>query len=521
MRAGLGYALMAMGGCALVAAFAVHADDNWAMSCAAVGVALFMIGGAARGSSSAVGRTWVGYAALLVFIPPLFALLLLAWMHWGTQFPLHVESEVWLVLGLATSCGAALALLSVERAASPADRHERVVVDLAIGIGSLDLAGVRSPRRGAHAAAFAVSVLLYPCVAVLYGGLPVAQAVPLVGVGWAIQNATLILHELGHAMCGLALGYRVRRVTIGGAPLLASFNIGSARVELGLLPSHGFVEFDFGAVPVWVGLRRVAWAGPATGLLPFGVGIVGSLACVDSPFAFSVFLFLALFGFTSFGQLMPERIRIENRLIYGDGVWLFFPEPIRKHTLTVSDLIRLRLRMPVLATAQLMTPDFIGLYQRLDAEPAAQQRRTVLEALARTTPDGSAVDESPMCELFLFGCLLRLSRALGDTTGLEPTMDRISSSNVSPLFKARALDTLACSLVFPPVHAQLAFAERSARLALDLFPTDPTLHGTLGAALVELGKTAEARNHLLYLLKHSLQRSDRRLAREYLKRCPA
>ncbi|HEY1536944.1 MAG TPA: hypothetical protein VGF76_23150, partial [Polyangiaceae bacterium] len=132
MRTGLGNTLLATGGSALlVAAFAEHAGVEWAESCAAVGVALLTTGGGVRGAGTAVGRTWVGYAAMLVFTPCLFALLLLAWLHWGVQFPLRVASEVWLELGLATVCGASLALLGAERAVRPADRQERLLVDLA------------------------------------------------------------------------------------------------------------------------------------------------------------------------------------------------------------------------------------------------------------------------------------------------------------------------------------------------------------------------------------------------------
>ena len=520
MRTGLGNVLLAVGGSALLAGvFGVHAGAGWAESCAAVGVALLTTGGGVCGSGTAVGRRWVGYAALLVFIPCLFALLLMAWLHWGTQFPLRVASEVWLELGLATACAAALALLAVERAVRPVDQHERVLVDLGLGLGYAELALLKRRRRGAQAAASAAWVVIFPCLAVVYGGLPPLQVVPLLGFAWAIQQTTLILHELGHALYGLALGYRVRRLVVGGAPKLATFNVGSASVELGLRPSHGLVEFDFGAVPVWVGLRRVAWAGPTTGLIPLAAGIVGEVVYIHSRFAFFAFSLLVVYGLSSCAQLIPDRIRLGNRPAYSDGVWLFFPEAIVKHTLVVSNLAPLLVGAAVSNSAQLMMPRFVELYQRLRAEPETAQRLALLDALARTPPDNAALEESPMCELFLFGCLFRLSRAVNDAAGLEPAMDRFLAGSTPPLFKARALDLLACSLLFPPVQAQLALAERSARRALMLFPNDPTLHGTLGTALVELGQTGEACTHLLYLLKHSLQRSDRRLARKYLKRC--
>jgi Peptidase family M50 len=270
-------------------------------------------------------------------------LLLLAWLHWGTQFPLRVESEVWLELGLATACGAALALLAVERAIRPLDQHERLMVELAIGLGNLELALLKRGRRGTRAAASAAWVAIFPCLAVLYGGLPPLQAVPLLGFAWAIQQATLILHELGHALCGLALGYRVRRLVVGGAPKLATFNVGSASVELGLRPSHGLVEFDFGAVPVWVGLRRVAWAGPATGLIPLAAGIVGEVVYIRSRFAFFVFSLLIVYGLSSCAQLkdhglalVGERTRSasnDDQTMTIDGARGFRPKPrTSRHT---------------------------------------------------------------------------------------------------------------------------------------------------------------------------------------------
>ena len=240
-----------------------------------------------------------------------------------------------------------------------------------------------------------------------------------------MQQATLILHELGHALCGLALGYRVRRLVVGGAPKLATFNVGPASVELGLRPSHGLVEFDFGAVPVWVGLRRVAWAGPATGFLPLGAGIVGLVVYIDSRFAFFVFSLLIVYGLSSCAQLIPDPDSARESTSLQRRCLAVFPETIVKHTLVVSNLARLRLAAPVSNSAQLMMPRFVELYARLRARPETAQRRAVLDALVRTPPE-AAVEESPMCELFLFGCLFRLSRAV-DLIPLASSRRRIGT----------------------------------------------------------------------------------------------
>src|SRR5262249_21579362 len=52
----------------------------------------------------------------------------------------------------------------------------------------------------------------------------------------------LALHEAGHAVMAALLGWYVGRVVIGVGRLLATFRVGTAVVEVRLLPLEGFVQ---------------------------------------------------------------------------------------------------------------------------------------------------------------------------------------------------------------------------------------------------------------------------------------
>jgi len=522
VRTGLGKGLMAMGVAALVAAaIGAHGEAAWATSGGAIAAALLVTGAGVLWSVTAMGRVWTGYLGLLLFIPSVVALSLFALLRSLTKIPLPNIDEIGLVLGLFTLSGASLALTATERAIPLADQQERLQVEFAFQGGSWT---IDPKRRAAKTPTRFGSVLLLlgvPFSAVAFGQLPIAQAPALVAITWVIRQGVLALHELAHALCGLALGHGVRRIVIGGGAKSVSFKLGSASVVLGWLPSHGLVEFDFGALPVWTGLPQTAWAGPASGLLPFAVGLIGLLFYADSVFEFSAFAALVFFALLSIGQLVPFRARRGGAALHSDGMWLFLPETVLKHVLVCSHLPRLRVGLPTLVSAKVLMPRFVESYERIRTQTEAAQHQSVLALLAsdaRSAGFSSPVDDSPMCELFLLGALLRLSLVVEDTSGLVATVDRYVASPVPTLFKTRALDMLACGLLFPPQPELLPLAEEWSRRALTLSPDDLTLYGTLGAALIERGNREEGKRHLQHLLKHTRNRADRRLARKYLAR---
>src|SRR5262245_42510489 len=64
------------------------------------------------------------------------------------------------------------------------------------------------------------------------------------------------LHELGHAIAGAIVGYRVLNIAVGAGPLLAGFRVLDVNVQINLLPLGGataaYAKRTFG----WTRLRQ-------------------------------------------------------------------------------------------------------------------------------------------------------------------------------------------------------------------------------------------------------------------------
>ena len=67
---------------------------------------------------------------------------------------------------------------------------------------------------------------------------PVKLSALLIVAFWPLL---LVLHEAGHALMALLLGWRVRRFVIGMGRVVGRFRIGATRVEVRVAPVEGFV----------------------------------------------------------------------------------------------------------------------------------------------------------------------------------------------------------------------------------------------------------------------------------------
>src|SRR5215468_6443704 len=101
---------------------------------------------------------------------------------------------------------------------------------------------------------------------------PVKLTVLLILLFWI---PLLALHEAGHALMAALLGWYVGRVVIGVGRLVAKFRVGTAVVEVRLLPLEGFV------VPMPRNLRAprlknalIYFAGPGAELLLLAIVVV-------------------------------------------------------------------------------------------------------------------------------------------------------------------------------------------------------------------------------------------------------
>ena len=86
-------------------------------------------------------------------------------------------------------------------------------------------------------------------------------------VGVCVNFLSIALHEAGHALAARHVGMAVRSVRIGKGPKLASFRIGSSRVDIHAIPSTGLTTYPPSPMASARQRRLVVAAGPAAHVL--------------------------------------------------------------------------------------------------------------------------------------------------------------------------------------------------------------------------------------------------------------
>jgi hypothetical protein len=450
-------------------------DADFALAARGLAGALIVNGLGVRSSATKTGRVLVGWFGLLLLVPALISLPLLAFLHFGTGFKVSVSWLVFWFLGLVALCGAVLMLSARERAVGLSEQQQRLHANLALLLGRA-YQSKADPLRVRPAGFFWLAVLLAEgALAVRWTGLPVGKLPGLLIASWFVVEATVVLHEIAHAVWGIISGYEVASIRIGGGPLVARFELGSVRVELGLFATHGRVQFRFGETPTWRGLSRVAWAGPVSGILPLFLGIIGMFYFERSEAAFLVCACAALAGLLSLGQLSPELARVGDRIGYTDGMWLFLNEAVRRQIFVVQELANLRAGLPASAEARALLPRFVDFWERLQHESNEPQRTQLLAALASvaSNAESSPLTESVMCELFALGMLTRRVLEDDDLSGLEAAIDAYAEGSAPPLLKQRVLADTAQALASRKKPEAVPLAERWARRAAELSSLKP------------------------------------------------
>ncbi len=470
MRKQVGTQLCITGVLILLTSFAWAAfDADLALAVRELGVALLVSGVGVRSSATAALRVWLGWLGLLLLVPGLFSLPLLTYLRFGSSFTVSFSWLVYWSLGLLASCGAVLMISATERRVGISERQEKLHADLALLMGRAYQAEA-DPLRVRSGGAFWIALLIAEAVlAVRWSGLPLAKLPALLIACWFVAEATTVLHELAHTLWGMVLGYDVADIRVGGGPSVARFALGSVPVELGLFPSHGRVHFRFGETPAWQGMRRVAWAGPVSGILPLFLGVLGLFFFERGETLFWISLSALLAGLLSLGQLSPELARVDDRLGYTDGMWLFLNEAVRRQTFVLLELANRCAGLPASDEAHALLPRFIDFWDHLQREANEPQSAQLLAAL---TPVAAAADsplgESPLCELFALGMLTQRALKDDDLDRLELAVDAYDAGSAPLLLKTRALAVTARALAVPVTPQASLLAERWSRRAVEL-----------------------------------------------------
>ncbi len=136
----------------------------------------------------------------------------------------------------------------------------------------------------------------------------------------------LALHEAGHAVMAVMLGWRVRRVVIGMGRIVGRFRIGRTRVEIRIAPVEGFM------VPVPTNLRSpqlknalIYFAGPGIEivLLALIVALIGPERLLTRTTDYSMIALQSLSIAIAVGvivNLIPHTAATQSGMVANDGL---------------------------------------------------------------------------------------------------------------------------------------------------------------------------------------------------------
>lgn len=152
---------------------------------------------------------------------------------------------------------------------------------------------------------------------------PAKLSILLVLIFWV---PLLALHESGHALMAAAVGSHVGQVVIGMGGVVSTFRIGTAIVEIRLLPIEGFVR----NVPTNLHLPQlksalIYFAGPAANLLVAGIVLLmvgpDRLLTPSEDYGTIVWQSLALAAaIQGVLNLLPQYIQTSDGFIPNDGL---------------------------------------------------------------------------------------------------------------------------------------------------------------------------------------------------------
>jgi hypothetical protein len=280
-----------------------------------------------------------------------------------------------------------------------------------------------------------------------------------------------IFHEGGHYFFAWVVGIPVRRVLIGSGPIVLSHQFGETSVELRLFPFGGGVLFYPDLL-----IRKYRWA-----LILVG-GVLGNILVLGLPEIVSAVIppgdisdlafggFVATQVFIIFANLLPLRLSIEGVRVPSDGLAL--------------------LSLLLLPRAGLTS----GREPRVTGAPAS------LRICYQISRADRSINEDVRREV---------------TTALLGELERGNLMREEELLVLDLLITDA--LLHGDPQLPLRLDEWSKR-ALEMAPEIATLHGSRGAALVELGRPAEGKALLEPLLTADRPSYDALLSHIFLAR---
>jgi hypothetical protein len=286
---------------------------------------------------------------------------------------------------------------------------------------------------------------------------------------WALLLVVIPVHELGHALAGVFVGYRMTLVQVGLGPVLFALRVGSATVQLRAMPLLGIAT----------GIPKVSRRGLRVREWIFVAG--GPVASM----ALSVALHLLLER--HIGR-PPENSQVRafvDAAAWMNG-WVIAGTliPIRGKNDFMTDGYRL-LTIPFWTKAQ-MEAMHIFLESRMivDALAAGEttQALAAAEDLRQRAPQ-LATTSFPLGFVLLKQGRYEEARAMW--------REGLAQSNEASYTAALQNNIAFASTLLGRID-DLPEAERFSAAALDALPISPFVKGTRGSVLVRLGRAGEA-----------------------------
>jgi tetratricopeptide (TPR) repeat protein len=152
-------------------------------------------------------------------------------------------------------------------------------------------------------------------VPVALGLVPVRDELERVGFAYALATAFVLTHELGHAVVGRLLGYRIFEVSIGVGPRLVRLRVGRTRFEMRLFPLGGHTMLAPRSDRLLQAREAfVALAGSAVNVVAVAWALTADL---DDPVVLAVVVFG---GLLVVENLFPRRVKNPLGVLESDGM---------------------------------------------------------------------------------------------------------------------------------------------------------------------------------------------------------
>jgi hypothetical protein len=261
-----------------------------------------------------------------------------------------------------------------------------------------------------------------------------------------------ILHELAHAVAAVLVGFTPRHIRIGAGPKLFRVRLGEAIIEVRLIPGWGMVETYTPLVERRLGMFLHVAAGPASDIALL-VALIAASKHLPSGEIYNAMIVPAILAqlLTTLANLWPHRATVYGQETGSDALLMW---RILRHGTGIGPYrdVYGKMLSPHLASGETL-PRF-----NRNSEIIAWH---IVSDIGRQS---TAEPESAQ----------RLERLLAEDL---PTCERIL-----------VLDALATAALVAPKPAGRADLDRRSEALLALDPSSPTLRGTRGAALIEIGR---------------------------------